>query len=222
MHIKDNIIKHYLKNVYFINGTAYAGKSSVCKALADRHDMVLCGENYAHTKFLSMSSPKTHPNMHYFTTMADWEAFVSRSKEEYDAWLRDAARELVEFEITELIARAGSGKKVIVDTNLPHDVLTRIASPHHVIYMVATPEIAATSFFDRPDREKQFLYGVLEGMDDPEAAIAHYREVIRYVNRHEIADAYRKTEYPVIERLSIDEPLEEKIHTAEQYFHLDE
>ena len=26
MNIPYNIIRHYLKNVYFINGTAYAGK----------------------------------------------------------------------------------------------------------------------------------------------------------------------------------------------------
>ena len=28
MKIENNILKHYLKNVYFITGTAYAGKST--------------------------------------------------------------------------------------------------------------------------------------------------------------------------------------------------
>ena len=46
MHIENNILKHYLKNVYFITGTAYAGKSTTVKMLAERYDMVFCGENY--------------------------------------------------------------------------------------------------------------------------------------------------------------------------------
>ena len=44
MKIENNVLKHYLKNVYFITGTAYAGKSTMCKMLAERYDMLLCGE----------------------------------------------------------------------------------------------------------------------------------------------------------------------------------
>jgi ABC-type ATPase involved in cell division len=41
--ISDNIINHYLRNVYFINGHSYAGKSTMVKMLAERYDMVSCG-----------------------------------------------------------------------------------------------------------------------------------------------------------------------------------
>lgn len=46
MIIKNNILKHYLKNCFFINGTAYAGKSTMCKMLAEKYDLIFCGENY--------------------------------------------------------------------------------------------------------------------------------------------------------------------------------
>ena len=46
MYIEHNILKYYLRNVYFITGTAYAGKSTTVRMLADRYDMVFCGENY--------------------------------------------------------------------------------------------------------------------------------------------------------------------------------
>jgi cytidylate kinase len=36
MNIDNTIIKEYLKNVYFINGTAYAGKSTICKMISER------------------------------------------------------------------------------------------------------------------------------------------------------------------------------------------
>ena len=48
MHIENNILKHYLKNVYFITGTAYAGKSTTVKMLAERYDMV--SVSYTHLK----------------------------------------------------------------------------------------------------------------------------------------------------------------------------
>ena len=43
--IESNILKHYLRNVYFITGTAYAGKSTMVRMLADRCGMIFCGEN---------------------------------------------------------------------------------------------------------------------------------------------------------------------------------
>ena len=46
MKIENNILKHYLKNVYFITGTAYAGKSTAVKMLSERYGLVCCGENY--------------------------------------------------------------------------------------------------------------------------------------------------------------------------------
>lgn len=46
MNIENNILKYYLGNVYFITGTAYAGKSTTVKMLAERYNMVFCGENY--------------------------------------------------------------------------------------------------------------------------------------------------------------------------------
>ena len=57
MHIENNILKHYLKDVYFITGTAYAGKSTAVKLLAERYGMILCGENY----FLEVSDEVADP-----------------------------------------------------------------------------------------------------------------------------------------------------------------
>lgn len=46
MIIENNILRHYLKNVYFITGTAYAGKSTMVKMLAEQYNLICCGENY--------------------------------------------------------------------------------------------------------------------------------------------------------------------------------
>lgn len=36
IQISDNLIKHYLRNVYFINGHSYAGKLTMVKMLSER------------------------------------------------------------------------------------------------------------------------------------------------------------------------------------------
>ena len=37
IQISDNLIRHYLRNVYFINGHSYAGKSTMVRMLAERY-----------------------------------------------------------------------------------------------------------------------------------------------------------------------------------------
>ena len=54
MVIEDNILRYYLRNCYFINGTAYAGKSTMCAMLAERFGMLHCAENYNLDTILSV------------------------------------------------------------------------------------------------------------------------------------------------------------------------
>ena len=79
--------------IYFIIGTAYAGKSTMCKMLAERYGMILCGENYGHERMLTMIDTETQPNLNYFHTMGSWEDFVTRTPKEYAAWIEGTARE---------------------------------------------------------------------------------------------------------------------------------
>ena len=55
MNINNNILKAYLKNCFFINGTAYAGKSTMCKMLAEKYHLLLCGENYGSVSYTHLA-----------------------------------------------------------------------------------------------------------------------------------------------------------------------
>ncbi|MFP4286923.1 MAG: hypothetical protein ACLFRI_04420 [Candidatus Izemoplasmataceae bacterium] len=221
MEFSLNHIKAYLKNVYFVNGTAYAGKSTLCKILAEKHQMILCGENYKFGDFLALTNKETHPNMNYFNTMKSWEEFLWRSKEDYHAWMENVSLETTPFEILELISLSRNNK-VIVDTSIPHHILKEISDKDHVLYMVATEEIAMNEFFNRKDREKQFLLSVIEKNDEKEALLAHYKKTIAYFNRKEIIDYYKNSGFHCIQRKTLDEPINEKVKLAEQYFKLGE
>ena len=91
MKIENNIIKHYLKDAYFITGTAYAGKSTAAKLLAERYGLILCGENYHMEVSESVATPEYQPDICFTKGLDDWRKFVTRPPEEYERWIYNRA-----------------------------------------------------------------------------------------------------------------------------------
>ncbi len=188
MNIEANIIKHYLKNCYFIVGTAYAGKSTMCKGLAKEFGkefgMYHCEENYNSETIFKVIDIEKQPNLSYFKTKASWSEFVNRRPDEYQRWTNGNNEELIGFEISELI-RASKDKNVIVDTNIPINVLTKIADYNQIAVMLSPPEISLRRFFDRDDSEKQFLLKEINKCDDPDKTYINFKTCIKKVNESE-------------------------------------
>ena len=199
MKIENNVLKHYLKNVYFITGTAYAGKSTTVKMLAERYDMVCCGENYHMAVSEIVATPETHPDLCYNRSLTDWREFVTRTPEEYERWMYAVGREAAEFEVAELIA-ISQDKKVIVDTNIPLDVLKEISDYNHVAVMLSPQSMSVDRFFDREDPEKQFLLGVIDSCNDPPAVMDNYRKGLERINSKEHYDEYANSGFFTVVR----------------------
>ena len=199
MKIENYILKHYLKNVYFITGTAYAGKSTMVKMLSEKYDMIFCGENYHCEITNEVADSEIHPDLCYMKTMKDWKEFVTRRPEEYERWIFGVGREAAEFEVAELIA-ISRDKKVIVDTNIPIDVLREISDYNHVVVMLAPQSMSVDRFFDRSDPEKQFLLSVIDGCEDSEAVMKNYREGLARINSREHYDELANSGFYTIVR----------------------
>ncbi len=199
MKIENNILKHYLKNVYFITGTAYAGKSTTVKMLADRYGMVCCGENYHMAVSESVATRDSHPDLCYNKSLTDWREFVTRTPEEYERWIYAVGREAAEFEVANLIA-ISQEKKVIVDTNIPLDILKEISDYTHVAVMLSPQSMSVERFFDREDPDKQFLLNVIDSCDDPDAVMENYRMGLARINRREHYDEYANSGFFTVVR----------------------
>lgn len=184
MNIKNNILKNLFQNVYFFNGTAYAGKSTMVRLLAEKHDGICCGENY-HDQLSHLIDPVHQPNLSYFQTMSSWQEFISRTPEAYDAWITGTSREAAELEILLLIQLSTQGKKIFVDTNIPVDILWQISDYRHVAILLSPQGMSVSRFFDRPDPEKQFIYRKLLEAPDPDAALENYRKCLERINSPE-------------------------------------
>ena len=177
----DNILKHYLKNVYFINGHSYAGKSTMVRMLSQRYGMIHCGENYHDAFPREKLSRWKQPALCYFDTMSSWQEWLSMTPEQHWNWAEQVSRECVEIEILELIRLSASGKKVIADTNIPPEVLREISDYHRVaILLCDPPDISASRFFDRDDPEKQFMLREIKKCPDPEAALKNFNRWALY------------------------------------------
>ena len=186
-------------SVYFVTGTAYAGKSTLVRALAEKHHGIACEENY-HDRLLPGLDRAEYPCLAYTRDLEDWHDFVRRTPDEYEAWVKGVTLECERLELQILDVLRGQGRKIFVDTNVTLETLRRISDERHVLVMLADPEVSVHRFFDRPDREKQFLYRLMTEEPDPGAALENFRQCLTRVNSREIYDTFLHSGFPVILR----------------------
>ena len=186
-------------NVYFVTGTAYAGKSTLVKNLARAHDGIACEENY-HNAMIDGLDKAQFPGLTYTRDLEDWHDFIRRTPEEYEAWIARTSREceILELQMLETISR--QGKKVFVDTNISLETLREISDRDHVLIMLADPDISVNLFFNRPDREKQFLYRLMMEEENPEMALANFRQCLARINSRENYNRFLNSGFRVILR----------------------
>lgn len=185
--------------LYFITGTAYAGKSTMVKLLAERHGGIACEENY-HDALLPGLDAAGFPCLTYTRDLEDWHDFIRRTPDEYEAWIRGVTPECERLELQILEPLSRQGKKVFVDTNISLQTLRANAAPGHVLVMLADPGVSVSRFFDRPDPEKQFLYRLCLEEPDPAAALENFRHCLERVNAPAIYQSLLNAGFPVITR----------------------
>lgn len=206
------------ENVYFINGTAYAGKSTMVKALANKYDGIACEENY-HDTFIEGLNRTEFPCLTYTRDLINWSEFIRRPPDEYEAWINGCTREctILELKILEEVSR--QGQKVFVDTNIPPEILWSISDIDHVLIMLADPDISVNRFFDRPDKEKQFLYQLLLEEENPDKALDNFRECLKRINSKKNYNKFLNSGFHVILR-DESRTIEETLSLAETVFQL--
>ena len=208
----------WFNNIYFINGTAYAGKSTMVKLLAEKYDGIVCEENY-HDKFLPQLSKEEFPGLTYTRDLEDWHDFIRRTPAEYEAWVDGVAKECETLELRILEDLSAQEKLIFVDTNISVETLETITDHSHVLIMLADPQISVRRFFERPDREKQFLYQLIMEEPDPEYALNNFRQCLVRINSQERYDRFLHSGFHVMRR-DEDRSIEQTLAIAEKAFGL--
>ena len=207
------------EHVYFVNGTAYAGKSTLVKGLARKYNGIACEENY-HNALLDELDPAEFPGLTYTRDLQDWHDFVRRTPEEYVAWIRRTSKDCEILELRILDQLRYENKPIFVDTNISVETLREISDEKYVLIMLADPDISVNLFFNRPDREKQFLYRLMMEEKNPDQALENFRNCLRRINSPENYAAFLHAGFPVLLR-DENRSIEETMVLAESIFGLD-
>ena len=102
-----------------------------------------------------------------------------------------------------------------MDTNVSLETLREVSDRDHVLIMLADPEISVNLFFNRPDREKQFLYRLMMEEKDPEAALDNFRQCLARINSRENYERFLHSGFRVILR-DENRTIEETVALAEK------
>lgn len=200
-----------MDDIYYIIGTAYAGKSTMVKLLAQKYDGIACEENYHDSMVDEKLDKEEFPCLCYTRDLQDWREFIRRTPDEYETWIDGVARECEVLELKILEELKKQERKIFVDTNISIQTLKKISDTDHVLVMLSDQTASVNRFFERPDREKQFLYRLLMREPDPDAAMANFREMLTRVNSKEKYDRFLHSGFQVLLRddnRTVDETLE--------------
>jgi len=165
MELPDNILRHYLRNTYFITGGLCGGKTTISTYLAQKYGVALYNWDEKYSEHKAISDPVYQPEMHRHYD--DWEAYFSRPPSEWAASLERSIREHVLIAIVDLIHQA-SDEIMIVDGVFPYEILERISVPERCVFLYATMEVIRRDNFRRED--KQDMLACIMRLNNPEQA----------------------------------------------------
>ena len=189
-----------MDDIYYIIGTAYAGKSTMVKLLAEKYDGIACEENYHDILVDEKLDKNEFPCLCYTRDIQDWREFIRRTPEEYASWIDGVAEECEVLELRILDELKKQRRRIFVDTNISIETLKKISDTDHVLVMLSDQMISVNRFFERPDREKQFLYQLLMQEPDPDAAMANFREMLMRVNSEKVYNRFLYSGFKVLLR----------------------
>lgn len=150
MIFADNIIKEYLKNVYFITGTPCGGKTSVSRFMGKKYNIPVFDIDERFDEHQRISSKEFQPNMN--KEFKDADEFFTRSVEEYRKWLVGNTREQLDFVVLDLI-RLSQDTKIICDCHLTLDQARELTDPSRLAFLLRKPVNIVDEYCNRPDHQ---------------------------------------------------------------------
>lgn len=214
MQIANNIIKEHLKNVYFLCGGAYGGKTTMAKLLEERHGFIRYRQGDHEDEYALIANPQEQPAMG-LDRSADWHGYFARPPREYADWMRASLWEEAEFTIADLLS-IPKDKKVIVDGIIPVELLKEISDYDHVFLLFAPDDMKRKHYFDRADKDE--VYRFILSFPDGEELLKNVNEALNIDNELE-RQTFINSGFKYKER-SEDDTVEGTLHIIEEHFRL--
>lgn len=150
MIFQNNVLKEYLKNVYFITGTPCGGKTTVSRGLARKYGLLVYDVDAQFAGHQKMSDPLSQPSMNQ--AFRDADEFFGRSIAEYSQWLRGNRREQLDFVLLDLI-RLAQNQRVLCDCHLTLKEADRLTEPSRIAFLIKEPSHLVEDYCSRSDHQ---------------------------------------------------------------------
>lgn len=211
MIFQDNVIKEYLKNVYFITGTPCGGKTTISRALAKKYGFVVYDIDEQFSKHQQMSNVKFQPSMNKKFKNAD--EFFNRTVEEYKKWLIDNTREQLDFVLLDLI-QISQKQVVLCDCHLTVEEADRLTDLARVVFLIKDPANLVDDYCNRIDH--QDFSNFINSTTNDENAKLTCNTTLKEINV-ERCRQIKNSQYFWLER-NDNSTVEETIYKVEQHF----
>ncbi|GIH65214.1 hypothetical protein [Microbispora siamensis] len=143
-------IRRRLAHVRWIAGGAGAGKSTVTRALAERHDVLVYDGDRAELGYVHRCDPRRQPYLWTLLRTPTEDRWASRTAEEIFHAMPSLHGETFGFVLDDLLALPAD-RSVLVDDfrTLPREVAPLLTRPGHAVFLLPTPEFRARALGDR-------------------------------------------------------------------------
>jgi 2-phosphoglycerate kinase len=168
----DAALQARLRHVYWIGGGSGAGKSTIARRVASRHDLRVYATDDVMADHGGRITPGDSPFLSEFAAMDMDERWVNRSPEamlETFHWFRGEGF----APIVEDLLRGPAGVGVIAEgfRLLPRLVKPLLAAPGHAVWLLPTPGFRRAAFDSRGT-----LWEIARKTSDPDRALCNLLE----------------------------------------------
>lgn len=211
MIFQDNVLKEYLKNVYFITGTPCGGKTTISRELAKRHNLLVYDIDEQFANHQRISNPVFQPSMNKIFKDAD--EFFGRTVAEYRKWLINNTREQLDFVLLDLI-RLSQNKRVLCDCHLTVEEAERLTEPSRIVFLIKEPSNLVDDYCKRTDHKG--FSDFINTASDIEKAKELCNTTLKSLNEKKYKDI-KNSIYYWIERIP-QNTIEETVEKVERHF----
>lgn len=208
---QDNVMKEYLKNVYFVTGTPCGGKTTISRELAKRHNLLVYDVDEQFVNHQKISNVAFQPAMN--KAFKDADEFFGRSVEEYRNWLINNTREQLDFVLLDLI-RLSQNQIVLCDCHLTMEEVKKFTEPSRIVFLIKEPSNIVDDYCNRSDH--QGFSDFINSTSDIEKAKAVCNETLKSLNE-KYYNAIKDSDYYWIER-TLKSTIDETVEKVERHF----
>ena len=176
--LPNKYTKEQFKSVYFINGCATGGKTTISKAIADKYGFVRYDADEEFGKHKKLSNTVDQPAMNKQFKNAD--DFFLRDIDDYVQWLKDSTKEQLPFILDDLI-EISRNNTVVCDLHLSVNGAKQIAYNNQIVFLIRENNSDIINDYCQRDSHSDFN-AFINSATNPIRAKQNCNEVLRKLN----------------------------------------